>query len=201
VHPQSFAEDPGETHSEHAFEKYSSAFFTSFSTPRLIDRLMAFYERTALSIMGVSRNGRYEHHHVFPNFLVSHTDSLTLIQSLRPVTSTSALTEVWQYGRQSVRKNLLSRATGILWCRLLTWISRQILKEDIRIFPHVQRGETAASQHAILGRCEERLFAFQTFVTDQIQAAASRPLTVNPPVSADSCPCDNTSVSNTEAHQ
>ena len=36
-----------------------------------------------------------------------------------------------------------------------------------------QRGEQAATDTAIFGRCEERLYAFQKFLTDQIHRASS----------------------------
>ena len=52
-------------------------------------------------------------------------------------------------------------------------LSYQVLKEDLQIFRHVQRGEQAAADTSIFGRCEERLYAFQNFLTDQIHRAGS----------------------------
>lgn len=169
VHPQTFGEDPGESKSEHSLAKYTTSFFTAFNTPRLIDKLLKVYERFILTILGATFDPSYEHHHVFPNLLISHTSSLTLVQTVRPVTGDACITEVRQYSRQSLRNNPISRGTAFLWGRFLSALTLKILKEDISIFPHVQRGERAATERSILGRCEERLFAFEKFIDDQIR--------------------------------
>ncbi len=169
VHPQSFGEDPGESKSEHAFAKNSSSFFTSFNTPRFIDKLLKIYESFIMKVLGTPFSAKYEHHHIFPNLLISHTPSLTLVQTVRPLTGTTSVSDVWQYGRQSKRRNPISKMTAWLWGRFTGWLSYQILKEDIRIFSHVQRGERAAMNRSILGRCEERLYAFEKFLHDQIE--------------------------------
>ena len=173
IHPQSFGEDPGESESQHSFSPYATSFYTSFTGPRLIDRFMHHYERFLLRIMGVPFLGKYQHHHVFPNLLVSHTDSLTLFQVVRPSGASISFSDVWQYGRQSSRKNPVSRLTAAVWARVTAWLSFQVLKEDLQIFKHVQRGEQAATDTSIFGRCEERLYAFQKFLTDQIHRASS----------------------------
>ena len=118
--------------------------------------------------LGHEPTNQYWQHHVFPNLLISHTDSLTLVQTVRPITGESSVTDVWQYARQSVRSNLISKITASLWGRFLGWLSYKILKEDIGIFSRVQRGEQAATDRAILGRCEERLNAFEEFLLERI---------------------------------
>ena len=167
VHPQTFAEDPGELKSEHLFAEYGSSFFTSFNTPRLRDRFLKVYEQFILKILGVPFLGKYAHHHVFPNLLISHTDSLTLVQIVRPVSSQSSEGLVWQFGRQSRRRNPVSISTAYLWSRFTAWLAYQVLKEDIGMYPKIQRGEMSAIDHAVLGRCEERLHAFQKFVAER----------------------------------
>jgi phenylpropionate dioxygenase-like ring-hydroxylating dioxygenase large terminal subunit len=173
VHPHSFGEDPGESESQHSFSSTSTSFYTSFVGPRLIDRFMHFYEKLLLKIMGAPSQGKYQHHHVFPNLLVSHTDSLTLFQVVRPTGSTTASSHVWQYGRRSLRKNPFSRLTAAMWARVTAWLSHQVLKEDLEIFQHVQRGEQVATDHSIFGRCEERLYSFQKFLTELIRTGES----------------------------
>lgn len=169
VHPQSFGEDPGESKSEHAFAKYSSSFFTSFNTPRFIDKLLKVYESFIMKVLGTPFSAKYQHHHIYPNLLISHTPSLTLVQIVRPLSGTTCVSDVWQYSRQSARWNPVSKMTAWLWGRFTGWLSYQILKEDIRIFSRVQRGERAATDRSILGRCEERLYSFEKFLHDQIE--------------------------------
>lgn len=206
VHPKSFGEDPGEAKSEHAFGRFTTSFFTSFHTPRLIDKVLKVYEGFILKILGVPFHERYEHHHVFPNLLISHTDSLTLIQNVRPVSGTTSATDVWQYGRQSVRSNSFSKLTATLWGQFTAWLSYQILKEDIRIFSHVQRGEKSAVDHSLLGRCEERLHAFQMFVAERIQiSGASHSLSnhslTGSPADSSSCSFKGSAVTGSETLQ
>ncbi len=198
VHPKSFGEDPGESRSDHAFAEYSSSFFTSFNTPRFIDKVLKVYETFILKVLGVPFTGQYEHHHVFPNLLISHTDSLTLVQVVRPLSGASSVGDVWQYGRLAVRQNPVSKLTGYLWGRFTGWLSYQILKEDIRIFSHIQRGETAATDHSLLGRCEERLYAFQRFIADQIRREDSNNLKSESTADCASCTSEETCVPLTE---
>ncbi len=198
VHPKSFGEDPGESKSDHAFAKYSSSFFTSFNTPRFVDKLLKVYEQFLMKVLGTPFEGAYQHHHVFPNLLISHTDSLTLVQVIRPVTSETAVSDVWQYGVQSARGNPVSKLTAFLWGRFTGWLSYQILQEDIRIFPHLQRGEKSAIDRSVLGRCEERLFAFQMFVHDSVLAGSSDPPEVETPMNSEPCSCDDSAACATE---
>ncbi len=174
VHPNSFGEDPGEQKSEHAFAKYSTSFFTAFNTPRFIDKLLKVYEQFILWLLGIPFIGRYEHHHVFPNLMISRTDSLVLVQVVRPLSSQSCASDVWQFGVRSARRNPISKLTAWYWGKFLAFVSKQILNEDLRILPQVQKGEQAAARKAILGRCEERLFAYHAFVSEQMKQRSEK---------------------------
>lgn len=168
VHPATFGEDPGEAKSDHEFGTQTSTFRTCFNTPRWIDHLLRFVERTILAILGVPFQGKYEHHHVLPNLLISHTDSLTLVQTVSPTGAMKSTSEVWQYRRRSIRSNPLSRVCSWGWGKFTSLLSWQILQEDIRMFPVIQRGEAAAQHRGLLGRCEERLHFFEAFVAQQV---------------------------------
>lgn len=169
VHPATFSEDPGEDKSEHAFGGRTSTFRTSFNTPRWIDHLLKSVEQCVLKILGVPFTGRYEHHHVLPNLLISHTDSLTLVQTVSPAGSEASVSGIWQYRRMAARRNPLSRLISWGWGKFTNILTWQILNEDIRMYPVIQRGERAAKARGILGRCEERLHFFETFVAQQVQ--------------------------------
>ncbi len=169
VHPATFGIDPGEELSRHAFADNSTSFFTSFNTPRLVDRVLKTVEAFIHRVLGVQFSGQYEHHHVLPNLLVSHTDSLTVVQTVSPVTAVTSVSQAWQFGLCSQRSNPVSRLTASCWRQFTARLAMQILREDIRMYPHVQAGVTAAHRPAILGRCEERLNTFQQFVHDQIR--------------------------------
>jgi choline monooxygenase len=172
VHPTTFGEDPGEGKSDHEFGARTSTFRTCFNTSRWMDRLWRFVERVILVILGIPYQGRYEHHHVMPNLLISHTDSLTLIQTVSPTGAMTSASVVWQYRRRSSRSNPVSRMCSWGWGKFTSFLTWQILQEDIRMFPVIQRGEKAARSRSILGRCEERLHFFESFVADQVSSGA-----------------------------
>jgi hypothetical protein len=56
------------------------------------------------------------------------------------------------------------------WGRLKASLTKRIMAEDLELFPAIQRGLQASRQSGVLGRCEERVHAFQTYV--QMQTAA-----------------------------
>jgi len=164
VHPTTFAEDPGESRSRHIFRSQSSSFHADPMTPRMIDRLLRVWERTLLGILGISSDGLYEHHHIYPNLLVSFTDSLSLARFVKPTGPTSAVGYVWHFGRQPERAGLLRGAVASAWGHLTGRLSVRVLKEDVLMYPRIQSGMSSAERPGILGRCEERLHSFQQYV-------------------------------------
>jgi choline monooxygenase len=173
VHPRTFGEDPGENASEHTIRQNSTSFRTSFAMSRPADRVLGFMERFVMRRIGVSMCGVYEHHHIFPGLMISHNDSLTLVQTVRPLTGVTSVSDVWQFGRCPQNRGLVAIPVSFLWNRVIGWLSMKVLKEDMRIFPLVQSGETAAPERSILGRCEERLYALQRFVADRTGQTSS----------------------------
>ncbi|MEZ6062241.1 MAG: aromatic ring-hydroxylating dioxygenase subunit alpha [Planctomycetaceae bacterium] len=173
VHPATFGIDPGEDLSRHAFSANSSSFYTAFNTPRLVDRALRTVESAVHAVLGRTFSGKYEHHHVLPNLLVSHTDSLTVVQTVAPVTATTSESRVWQFGLCSRRSNPLSRMTAWTWRHFTARLALRILHEDIRMYPHIQAGVSGRHRPAILERCEERLHTFQQFVYDHAGSVAS----------------------------
>jgi hypothetical protein len=106
---------------------------------------------------------------VLPNLMISHTDFLTLVQTVSPTGSQKSVSGIWQYRRKSSRANPISRLCSWGWGKFSTVLTWQILTEDIRMYSVIQRGEKAAKERGILGRCEERLHFFETFVAEQVR--------------------------------
>jgi phenylpropionate dioxygenase-like ring-hydroxylating dioxygenase large terminal subunit len=179
VHPQTFHDDPGDARSEHAFYDTGSSFETIFFALRWIDRRMRDAEWLALKVMGMTYTGDYRHHHVFPNIMVTNTNSLSLVQVVHPSTPEKSYVLAWQYARLPERKGFIPRWWGWCWGQFAAWLTRTILAEDIAIYPLVQAGVTGSRKTGVLGRCEERLYAFQKFIRDRIDAAKqpNRPCT------------------------
>ena len=68
-----------------------------------------------------------------------------------------------------------------LWGSFKGAITKRIMAEDLQIIPAIQAGLEKSEQAGVLGRCEERIHAFQTFLADK---------TANQPP-ADGNPCQD----------
>ena len=180
VHAATFGpdSDPGEEHSHHRIEPGFTSFWTTHRQPSLITRAEDWAQRR----LGIAQpDGRYEHHHLFPNLMIAVTGSITLLTCVVPTSPTTSELRCWQWGRQSTGRRLRDRVVGrttAYWLgRSASAASLKVVEEDVAIFPRVQRGIEGAGAAGRLGRCEERLHAFQSFVAerlgDAIDAAAT----------------------------
>jgi hypothetical protein len=52
------------------------------------------------------------------------------------------------------------------WGRLGAKITRRILVEDMGLYADIQRGLAASPHAGVLGRCEERIHAFQRYLVE-----------------------------------
>ena len=175
VHAATFGpdSDPGEENSDHTIAEAFTSFATTHRQPSLLTRAEDWAQRR----LGVAApDGRYEHHHLFPNLMLAATDSITLLTAVLPTGPTSSELRCWQWGRQAASRGLVARGTARSLGKLAAGATQKVLAEDIAIFPQVQRGlEGRANQspaqgsqpRGILGRCEERLHAFQTHVAER----------------------------------
>lgn len=170
VHPNTFGADPGESQSEHAFAERSSSFFTEFLTPRWIDVWLKHTEQGLLRLMGAEVLSKYEHHHVFPNLLVSHTDSLSLAHVVMPIGPTTSSGWAWHFARQAGKRGPHWHMLASGWGKVSAALAFQVLNEDVSIYPRVQQGVHSAIGPGILGRCEERLHVFQEHVASRLAA-------------------------------
>jgi choline monooxygenase len=168
VHPKTFGKDPGETVTSHTIGSRVTSFSTESEPVRLPEKLLNYTERFVLAFHGVSPSGRYEHYHIFPNLLVSHTDSMTLIHSVIPATAESSVGHVWQFRRCSSGRNPVVRALSWWWGKVMAILAQRVLNEDLSIYSKVQAGVSCALQSALLGRCEERILAFHEYISRQM---------------------------------
>jgi len=173
VHPHTFGEDPAEPGSDHFFTERGSSFEAKLPAPRFIDRALRIWERTLLGFLGVESLGQYQHYHVYPNLLVSHTDSLCLVHSVLPTDPTSSIGCGWHFARQPDSGGWIKRMTAAAWGRFTGGLTFQVLNEDLAMYPKIQAGTTSASRAGLLGRCEERLYSFQQHVHNQMQKQES----------------------------
>ncbi|WP_437203726.1 aromatic ring-hydroxylating oxygenase subunit alpha [Planctomicrobium sp. SH664] len=192
VHPQTFVEDPGESRSEHFVHDNGTSFQTQFLTPRWLDRRLRDTERFMMHLMKKPFIETYSHHHVFPNLLISHVNSISVAQVVCPAGPTQSWSYAFHFSREAHGRGMVAGALTRLWGMFTPFVTKQILNEDVAIFPAVQRGTMAATRPGLLGRCEERLHALQTFVKKRIDSGvivsgAAAEATTSPSSTATGC--------------
>src|SRR5690606_31908974 len=139
-----FHTDPAEAASTHQFFDCGSSFTTEFLPPRFVDRFLRRTEEFMMWILGHEEVGVYQHHHVFPNLLISRTDSASFIQMVHPTGPTTSFSLIWQYARSSRRRNVFSRIVAYTWGQFTAGLSKNIIKEDYSVFALVQAGAAGA---------------------------------------------------------
>lgn len=163
VHPHTLRDDPGEDRSLYEIEAGRTAFSTThFRSKSAVDRGLHLLERLLLRGLGKEQQGRYFHHHVFPNLLFSFTDTLSLVQCVVPTGPTTSRSTVRQFAPRSGPFGLPMRIWGFFGAR----VTLRILSEDRILFPSIQRGLEASPHAGVLGYVERRIHAFQAHMRE-----------------------------------
>ncbi len=170
VHPNTFKVDPGEEKSEHLLLDNRTAFFAKlpFCPHSTIDAFFQRSEGRVVSWLGYADTQQYSQHHVFPNLLFSFTDAMSLCHTIMPTSPTGSRAVVRQFGRAPTAGRQFLQPVAWLWSRLTASLNKHILKEDLAMFRSIQSGLERSPHSGVLGRCEERLHAFQQYMTKEI---------------------------------
>ncbi len=176
VHPHTFKVDPGEEKSEHLLLPNRTAFLARlpFSPHSRLDAFFQHTEGFVVRLLGHTDTRGYSQHHVFPNLLFSFTDAMSLCQCILPTGPTTCRSVVRQFGRWPGDRFRLRTPLAWLWSHLTAALNKHILKEDLSMFASIQKGLEHSPHRGILGRCEERLHAFQKFLQTNTPKESSR---------------------------
>jgi phenylpropionate dioxygenase-like ring-hydroxylating dioxygenase large terminal subunit len=175
VHPRTFKTDPGEARTQHRLESRFTWFDTHlpFAAHSRLDAFVQRVERSFVRAMGATPTDEYRQVHAFPNLLFSFTDTLSLCHAVVPTSPTTSRAVVRQFSRFADAPRAWQRVTSAAWGKLTAAATRQILNEDIALYPALQRGLAASRNPGILGRCEERIYAFQRWLADRCDATSN----------------------------
>ncbi len=119
--------------------------------------------------LGRPVTSEYSQYHLFPNLLFSMTDAVTLSHCVLPTGPDTCRSIIFQFGICPERA-ILKRQVSRVWGRLTAWLTRQIMMEDASLFPKIQKGLRSSSGAGVLGRCEERLHSFQSYISEHTQS-------------------------------
>jgi choline monooxygenase len=173
IHAETFKETPSEQRSEHRFSAEGTSFHSTlpFAPESRTDAWFQRREGQFLRWLGRPVTSEYSQYHLFPNLLFSVTDAITLSHCVVPTGPDTCRSIVFQLGvcpTEARLKRLVCRG----WGRMTGWVTQQIMAEDASLFPRIQKGLRSSSVEGVLGRCEERLHSFQSYIFAQTQSTS-----------------------------
>lgn len=175
VHPGTFGEGPDEENSDHELRDTG----TAFETKKRDGSVLAKIEESVIRLITGEFNPTYRHAHVFPNVLATFTDSMSLVYQLRPTGLRRCRMTLIGFTprakRASIMGDMVAWAVGHAAARM----AQRVLSEDTMIFPKVQAGLDGSVSPRILGRCEERIHAFQEFWRKTLSQPSSQSIENN----------------------
>lgn len=115
---------------------------------------------------------RFTHTHLFPTLLLYYNELFSSLIALTPLGPTRT--------RQTA-VSLLPHSLRSSWLRPLQWamgvafgvLGGRVLREDMRLWPAIQRGLTQSPHRGALSCREERVYAFQEYVAARLPGARS----------------------------
>jgi len=159
VHANTFGSDPGEEASHHELNSKGTWFHTESRGRSFVERV----EEASVRWLTGDFNPQYRHFHLFPNFMASLTETITLVYQIEPLSSQQCQMNVIGLGRIPRRRDIPRRMWSWGMRRISSRIAMKVFLEDAKIFPIVQAGKRHAIDHGVFGRCEERLDAFHKY--------------------------------------
>jgi hypothetical protein len=161
-HPKWFQVFSGKAHEEgavvHQFDERFTAYFDALGGASRVYRAAMHWLHPAAST-------DYVHHHVFPNLIFGFTSIVRFVQWIEPLGPTSsrcAIRLFFDFGRGPPR--LSARTLEPLLGAVASRLIERVLREDAAVYEDVQCGIRASPHAGVLGRREERVHAFQTYV-------------------------------------
>ena len=111
---------------------------------------------------------RFTHVHLFPNLLFYFGDIYADLRIVEPLGPERCRVTSWSFVPRQVHGGIFGRWLQDLSMILFQAMGRKISEEDVTHWPPVQAGLKHSHQRGILGAREERVYAFQKFVSDRL---------------------------------
>ena len=91
-------------------------------------------------------------------------DAMLQVMSVFPTSPESCHMTVHVFTLKAVKETFRSRLMTKLWGRLKASVIRQVLAEDARLYPDLQRGMKHSPFQGTISTLEELVWAFQDYV-------------------------------------
>jgi choline monooxygenase len=125
-------------------------------------------------VFGAAPVGRFVHTHLFPTTMTYANALVSTVMSVMPQEDGRTRVTLASFVPERLPSPLL-RPLQLLFGVVFSRLGRRIVAEDMRLWPHVQRGlrgsQLTGAHAGVLGAREERVHAFQRFVLDGCRPA------------------------------
>ncbi|MGA8810534.1 MAG: aromatic ring-hydroxylating dioxygenase subunit alpha [Thermoanaerobaculia bacterium] len=164
IHPGTFMDYKREEHHEHTLRPaFTSYLDTAPMGTSITDRgFQAFTRMTAPKV----HFERAKHIHIFPNHLIEVREVYSLFSTVEPLGPQQTRFTSLGFLPRDIKFPLLMRPLQYLFGVALTTMAKRIMGEDTGIWSEVQRGLDHSRYAGVLSRREERVYAFQRYLSD-----------------------------------
>lgn len=121
--------------------------------------------RILAALLGAGPVHRFVHTHLFPTTMTYANELVSTVMWVMPQHDGRTRVTLASFVPEQISSSLL-RPLQLLFGHTFSWLGRRIVAEDMRLWPHVQRGLQHSEHAGVLGAREERVHAFQRFVVD-----------------------------------
>ena len=160
VHPKTLVRFGAEEEVEHVIVPEGTIMRSPIVSPELYRRIANYL----LPLVEPGCTHLYRLHHTFPNIFMMRIDAMLQVMSVFPTSPESCHMTVHVFTLKAVKETFRSRLMTKLWGRLKASVIRQVLAEDARLYPDLQRGMKHSPFQGTISTLEELVWAFQDYV-------------------------------------
>jgi phenylpropionate dioxygenase-like ring-hydroxylating dioxygenase large terminal subunit len=165
VHPNTYEDYRDEALHDHQLEPGYSRYADLLpyeDKPGLIS--LGFRVYTKLFIKNPTFS-RFTHTHLYPNMMLYYGDVYRNLSVLQPISPKRFRFTCYSFVPKAFRFGWIGRRIQDLSMLVFMRMGRRIVGEDVRLWPAVQTGLESSSHRGVLSAREERVFAFQQYVS------------------------------------
>jgi len=160
VHPKTFKESPEEASAWHELTEK----FTSFKTIPPVE-FATRAQNWLVRRLGAPVTNEYWHRVLHPHATGSSLDSFRMMQCVFPTGPRTCRYRCIFYTLRGHRRNPLAWVLYRIMRAIAYAVAKKVFAEDASIYEGVQKGLEASPHRGVIGTREERIYAFQDYVT------------------------------------
>lgn len=166
AHPKTFYNFKAEELHDHALEKTYTRY--ADLEPWNTGFIAKAFKSLSNFMIARPNHERFKHTHIFPNNLLYYNEIFSTWAFLQPITPERTRYEIFGFVPKETRGGLPTRlALRFIIQPLIKQIAR-ILLEDMEIWPKIHRGLKNSHYEGSLSCREERVYAFQQYVLENM---------------------------------